>query len=156
MNFSRCTERKKCLIWPWNASFVGPWYRIMAGDVSTVLEENVNKSLVYFILARTMRPNARFLTVADRRLRLTSSTICPRSAYSALSFVLNYGSDRFQASFLRSWKLLFSIRRIPQRSNIKILRHFRFSPLRTSHSFFFKQMYKAFLGKAHIRGHWET
>ena len=122
----------------------GPAYRMIAGDVSTVLEENVNKSLVYFsglkyILARTMRPNARCLTfaIADRRLRLTSSTICPRSADIALSFVMNYGSDLFQASFLLSSTLLLSVRGVPQRLNIKILRYFRFSPPRTSSSFFF-------------------
>ena len=100
-----------------------------------------------------MRPNSRCLTVAiaDRRLRLTSSTICPRSADIALSFVLNYGSDLFQASFLLSSKLLLSVRGVPQRLNIKILRHFRFSPPRTSSSFFFfffTKMYQAFLGKS--------
>ena len=101
-----------------------------------------------------MHPNARCLTVAiaDCRLRLTSSTICPRSADIALSFVLNYGSDLFQASFLLSSKLLLSVRGVQQRLNLKILRHFRFSPPRTSDSFFFffffTKMYQAFLGKS--------
>ena len=143
MNFSRCTERKVFNM-AVDCFFCGVLICIIAGDVSTVLEENVNKSLVYFsgltyILARTMRPNARCLTVAiaDRRLTLTSSTICPHSADIALSFVLNYGSDLFQASFLLSWKLLVSVRRVPQRLNTKILRHFRFSLPRTFHPFFF-------------------
>lgn len=82
-------------------------------------------------------------------LTLTSSIIYPHSADITLSFMLNYGVNRFQVSFLTvlSWNLLLLVRRVSQRPTVKIHPHFWFSPPLTSHSFFTQKCTEPFIGK---------